>query len=348
MEMSFVEREDVLQLIERMFTELVETLVPDKRFVQKPWPRFTYAEAIERFGDDKFDIRFGMELQNVTALAKGSGFRVFDEAEQIRAIVAPGCAHYSRKQIDELAAYVKDFGAKGLAYAAVLENEVRSSFGKLIAPEKMQEILGALGAKTGDLALFVADKPVIVATALGRLRVEMADRLKLRDDSLLGFCWVIDFPLFKWNDEEGRFDPSHHIFTSPLPEDIPLLDTAPEKARGAQYDLVCNNYEVGGGSIRIHERALQEKLFDLISMPREVAKDRFGHMLEAFEYGTPPHGGIAPGIDRVTMVLAGEPNLREVMAFPKTQNFADLFLGAPSPVTQQQLDELKLKLVVDD
>jgi aspartyl-tRNA synthetase len=264
----------------------------------------------------------------------------------VKAIVAPGCAAYSRRQIDELTTFVREFGAKGLAYAALAEGgEVRSSFAKQIAAEKMQAILDALGMRVGDLALFVADTPQVVATALGRLRVEMGERLKLRDERLLGFCWVIDFPLFQWNEEEQRYDPSHHIFTSPLPEDIPLLESDPSKARGAQYDLVCNNYEVGGGSIRIHERALQEKVFDLISLPREVAKERFGHMLEAFEYGTPPHGGIAPGIDRMTMVLAGEPNLREVMAFPKTQNFTDLFLGAPSRVTQQQLDELKIALI---
>ncbi len=344
LEMSYVEREDILQLMEALVTEMVEKLT-DKKLLAKPWPRFTYAEALERFGDDKFDLRFGMELQNVTEVVKGSGFRVFDEASQVKAIVAEGCAHYSRKQIDELAEFVKGFGAKGLAWAAVMENEIRSSFGKLISTEKMQAILAQLGAQAGDLALFVADQPSVCASALGRLRVELAERLKLRDPNLLAFCWVIDFPLFKRKEDGEGFDPSHHIFTSPLPEDIPLLDTEPSRARGAQYDMVCNNYEVGGGSIRIHDRKLQEKVFDLISLPKEEQQLRFGHMLEAFEYGTPPHGGIAPGIDRLTMVLAGEPNIREVTAFPKTQNGMDLFLGSPSTVLPRQLEELHIKVV---
>jgi aspartyl-tRNA synthetase len=349
LEMSFVQRDDVMGLMEELVTQMVEQL-SDKKLLAKPWPRLTYAEAMERFGDDKFDMRFGMEIQNVTDVAKGSGFRVFDEAPQVKAIVASGCANYSRKQLDELTEFVKGFGAKGLAWAAVLENEVhereiRSSFGKLISAEKMQAMLNQLGAKTGDLALFVADQPSVCGMALGRLRVELADRLKLRDPNILAFCWVIDFPLFKHKEEGEGFDPSHHIFTSPLPEDIPLLDTDPGKARGAQYDMVCNNYEVGGGSIRIHDRKLQERMFELISLPKEEQQLRFGHMLEAFEYGTPPHGGIAPGIDRLVMVMAGEPNIREVIAFPKTQNAMDLFLGSPSTVLPKQLEELHIKVV---
>jgi len=383
-EMSFVEREDIMHLIEEMFTELIET-VTDKRIMTRPWPRFTYQAAIDRYGDDKFDIRFGMELQNVTATVKGAGFKVFDEAEQVKAIVAPGCAGYTRKQLDELTEFVKGFGAKGLAWLAVSgqdatsvqrhgvegagssasgqdatsvqrrgvegagpsagESEIRSSFSRFYAPEQLRAVAQKLGVQAGDLALFVADKPAIVASALGRLRVELADRLKLRDDNVLGLCWVIDFPLFTWNEEEKRWDPSHHLFTSPLPEDISLVYSDPGKARGAQYDLVCNNYEVGGGSIRIHERKLQEKVFELIGLDHEVAQERFGHMLEAFEFGTPPHGGIAPGIDRLTMLLAAEPNLREVMAFPKAQNHMDLMLSAPSAVPQQALDELHLKIV---
>lgn len=345
MEMSFVQRDDVMSLVEGLITALVEN-VSDKKLLAKPWPRFTYADAMERFGDDKFDIRFGLELQNVTDIAKGSGFKVFDEAEQVKAVVAPGCADYSRKQIEELTEFVKTFGAKGLAWASVnASGEVRSSFGKFVGEEKMKAILARIGAKEGDLALFVADKPSVVAATLSRLRSEFGDRLKLKDENVLALCWVIEFPLFTWSEEEKRWDPNHHLFTSPLPEDIPLLDANPGKVRGAQYDMVCNNYEVAGGSIRIHDRKLQERVFDLIGLPREVARERFGHLLEAFEFGTPPHGGIAPGIDRLTMLLAGEPNIREVIAFPKSQQAADLMAGAPSPAEPNQLKELHIKIV---
>jgi aspartyl-tRNA synthetase len=345
LEMSFVQRDDVMNLVEGLITALVEN-VSDKKLLTKPWPRFTYAEAMERFGDDKFDLRFGLELQNVTELAKGSGFKVFEEAEQVKALVAPGCSEYSRKQIDELTEFAKSFGAKGLAWASINANgEVRSSFGKFVSDEGMRAILDKIGAKAGDLALFVADKPSTVAAVLSRLRNEFGERLKLKDENVLAFCWVIEFPLFTWSEEEKRWDPNHHLFTSPLPEDIPLLEADPGKVRGAQYDMVCNNYEVAGGSIRIHDRKLQEKVFDLIGLSPEVAQERFGHMLEAFEFGTPPHGGIAPGIDRLTMLLAGEPNIREVIAFPKSQQAADLMAGAPSPAEPHQLKELHIKIV---
>jgi aspartyl-tRNA synthetase len=279
----------------------------------------------------------------------GLDYKVFAEAVAgggvVKGLAAPGCAGYSRKQIDELTEMARGFGARGLAWAAVGEAEVRSSFGKFVPAEALRAICERLGAGPGDLALLVADKKPVVNNVLSRLRVELGDRLALRDPDVLAFAWVVDFPLFEWNDDEKRWDPSHHLFTAPLPEDEPLLDIEPGAARGAQYDLVCNNYEVGGGSIRIHRRPMQEKVFRLIGLDAEVARERFGHMLEAFEYGTPPHGGIAPGIDRLAMVLAGEPNIREVIAFPKTQQAADLMAGAPSPAEPRQLAELHIRVV---
>ena len=349
LEMSFVQRDDVMRLAEDLFTKLVAKIVPHKRLFATPFPRLTYQEAMDRFGKDNPDLRYGMELKDITDLARGSGFKVFDSVVasggHVRGLNASGCGDYSRAQIDELTEYVKQYGAKGLAYLAIgADGEQRSTFAKFFSPEKIQALQVRLEAKPGDLLLFVADKPAIVYEALGRLRVYLAERLALADPQVLAFCWVIDFPFVNWNEEEQRWDPSHHLFTSPMPEDVHWLDSDPGKARGQQYDLVLNNYEVGGGSIRIHERALQEKVFGLIGLDPDVAQERFGHMLEAFEYGTPPHGGIAPGIDRVCMILADEPNIREVIAFPKNQAARDVMGDAPSPVEPQQLKELHLKL----
>jgi aspartyl-tRNA synthetase len=304
---------------------------------------------MNRFGKDNPDLRFGMELNDITDLAYGCGFKVFEEAVShsghVRGINAKGLGNYSRKQIDELIEFIKPFGAQGLVYYAITpEGEERSSFSKFLSPNRLNSIKERLQAKEGDLLLFVADQPSIVYESLGRLRVYLADRLGLRDQNILAFTWVIDFPFVQWNKEEKRWDPSHHLFTAPMPEDIPLLDTDTAKARGQQYDLVLNDYEVGGGSIRIHDRALQEKVFNLIGLDPEVARQRFGHMLEAFEYGTPPHGGIAPGIDRICMILSNEPNIREVIAFPKNQAARDLMADAPSPVEELQLKELHIKL----
>ena len=349
LEMSFVEREDIMSLAEGLFTALVEAVVPSKKLLATPWPSFTYAEVMERFGKDNPDIRFGLELKDISDMAAGCGFQVFEKAVAsggaVRGINAKGCGAYSRKDIDELTQFVASFGAKGLAYLAVeASGEHRSTFAKFLQPEWTAALLDRLQAEPGDLLLFVADKGSVVFESLGRLRVHLADRLGLRDPNVLAFCWVIDFPFVTWNADEKRWDPSHHLFTSPVLVDIPLLDLDPGKARGQQYDMVLNDNEVGGGSIRIHDRALQEKIFQLIGLDPDVARERFGHMLEAFEYGTPPHGGIAPGIDRLCMILAGEPNIREVIAFPKNQAARDVMAGAPSFVEPDQLRDLHLTI----
>ncbi|MGE5220949.1 MAG: aspartate--tRNA ligase [Omnitrophica WOR_2 bacterium] len=348
-EMSFVHREDVMNLVEDMFTRMVKAVVPEKRILQEPWPRLKYQEAMARFGKDNPDLRFGLELKDITDLAEHSGFQVFEstvaKGGDVRGINARGLGGYSRKQIDELTDYVKQFGAKGLAYIALDQSgEVRSTFSKFLTAEMLQSLKERMQAEAGDLLLFVADRPPVVYESLGRLRVYLAERLGLADPNILAFCWVIDFPYVVWSEEEQRWDPSHHLFTAPMPEDVPLLETDPAKARGQQYDLVLNNYEVGGGSIRIHDRPLQEKVFKLIGLNPEVARERFGHMLEAFEYGTPPHGGIAPGIDRICMILVGEPNIREVIAFPKNQAARDVMAGAPSPAESKQLKELHIQV----
>ncbi|GIV80951.1 MAG: aspartate--tRNA(Asp/Asn) ligase [Anaerolineae bacterium] len=354
LEMSFVEREDVLDLIEGMFTALVEQ-VSDRQLVTKPFPRLSYAEAMKRYGTDKPDLRYGMEIVDLSDLMADCGFRVFADTVKagnpVRAICVPGCASYSRKQLDELEALAKGAGAKGLAWMAVEPGEagpVRSPIAKFFSAEQLEAILKRAGANAGDLLLFAADSEAVVCEVLDTLRREMAHRLGLDDPKKVAFCWIIDFPLFTWNEDEQRWDPSHHLFTAPMWEDVPLLDTDPGKARGQQYDLACNGYEIAGGSIRIHDRAIQEKIFGLIGLDVEVARERFGHMLEAFEYGTPPHGGIAPGIDRLVMILAGQPNIREVIAFPKTQQAADLMAGAPSEAEPSQLEELHIRVVLPE
>jgi aspartyl-tRNA synthetase len=319
------------------------------QLLAKPFPRFTYAEAMARYGTDRPDIRFGMELTDVSDLVAESAFRIFSgvvaAGGQVKGIRAPGCAHYSRSQIDELTGLVTEQGATGLAWLALAEDQgMRSSFAKYLTEAEIHGILERLATEPGDLLLLVADQSDVVNPALGALRLHLAAQLGLRQhtDRTIAFCWVIDFPLFGWDEEGQRWDPSHHLFTSPMPEDLPLLETDPRAARGQQYDLVCNGEEVAGGSIRIHQRGVQERIFELIGLEVEEADARFGHMLEAFEFGTPPHGGIAPGIDRLVMLLAGEPNIREVIAFPKTQQAKDLMAGAPSPVEPEQLDELHL------
>ncbi len=347
LEMAFVEQNDILELIEGCFTELIKDVIPNKR-VRTPFPRLTYADALARFGSDKPDLRYGMELTDVSDLVAQSKFQVFASAVQaggqVKGICVPGCAGYTRKQIDELAEIAQAKGAKGLATIALAENEIKSPIAKFFSDEEIKTIIHRLGGKQGDLLLFVADKASVVAASLGALRLELGNRLNLSEKDLLAFAWIVDFPLFEWNAETNRWDAMHHLFTSPKPEDIPLLDTDPGRVRSNSYDLVCNGYELASGSIRIHRRDVQEKILDILKYSREDAVARFGHMLTAFDYGAPPHGGIAPGIDRLIAILCDEPSIREVVAFPKTAQAVDLMTQAPSEITPEQLKELHLAI----
>jgi len=350
LEMSFVEREDVMALAEELMIGIAETC-SDRKLLTRPFPCLTYHDAMRRFGTDRPDMRFGMELTDISGLVAGCGFGIFSKTVagggQVKGLRVPGCGAYSRRQVDELTGLVQREGAKGLAWLALgQEGQVRSSFAKFLTEDEVAAVIKRMEAQPGDLLLFVADRPRLVNAALGGLRLELGRRLGMRDRHVLAFCWVTDFPLFEWDEQGQRWDPSHHLFTAPMPEDVSLLESDPGAARGQQYDLVCNGEEVAGGSIRIHQREMQEKVFELIGLSVEVARERFGHMLEAFEYGTPPHGGIAPGIDRLVMLLAGEPNIREVIAFPKTQQASDLMAGAPSPAEPEQLEELHIQVVV--
>jgi aspartyl-tRNA synthetase len=295
-----------------------------------------------------------MELVDVSDVVAECGFGIFEKTIAsggvVKGLRVPGCGDYGRGQLDSLTKMAQELGAKGLAWIAWSgKDEMRSPFFKFLTEETKNSIIETMGGEQGDLLVFVADKPNTADTVLGELRLEFGERLGLLDPDVLAGCWVIDFPLFEWNEDEERWDPSHHLFTSPMPEDIALLDTDPGAARGQQYDFVLNGIETGGGSIRIHQREVQEKIFGLIGLDVDVAQERFGHMLEAFEFGTPPHGGIAPGIDRLLMQITGEPNIREVMAFPKNQQAADMMAGAPSMVEPKQLEELHIQLVdLDD
>ena len=357
LEMSFIEEEDILNLLEELFTSMVETVKPEMRMI-KPFPRLTYAEAMEHYGTDKPDLRFGLEISDLSDIVAQSDFSIFRsaiaEGGKVKGICAPGCASYTRHQLDELNKLVQNLGAKGLVTIILgasggsvndltLEM-VKSVATKFLTLDQIKQMAERLGANMGDLLLIIAGKPKIVDMALDELRREMGHRLKLADPNALAFAFIVDFPLLAWNEETGQWESMHHPFTAPRDEDVSLLDVAPEKVRGKHYDIVCNGCEIAGGSIRIHTSHLQRKIFKLLGYNDDEIEERFGHLLEAFDYGAPPHGGIAPGIDRIVMLMAGEETIREVIAFPKTQSAIDLTVNAPSSVAEEQLAELHLRL----
>jgi aspartyl-tRNA synthetase len=348
LEMSFVHRDDVLDMVEGLITAMLPAVTPHKKLLASPWPRFTYNEVVARFGSDKPDLRFGMELYDASGIFVKSEFVVFKSALEsggmIKCIVAPGCAGYTRKQLDELTATAKDLGAKGLVNLALTAEGSKGSGAKFIGETELAELVKLTCAKTGDLVLFVADNAKIVHKVLGSLRTWFRDALKLADPNMMAFAWVLDFPMFEWNEENKKWDAAHHMFTMPRLEHLDRFDTDPSSILSDAYDMVCNGYEMASGSIRIHRRDIQSKVFTLLGIGEEEAQRKFGHMLEAFEYGAPPHGGIAPGIDRLVMLLADEPNIREVIAFPKNQAARDVMADAPSPAEPKQLKELHIKV----
>ena len=352
LEMSFVEEEDILQLMEKLFTSLVEIIKPEMR-VLKPFPRLSYKEATERYGTDKPDMRFSLELKDISDIAAQTNFDVFrsvtEKGGKVKGICVPGCGHYSRHQLDGLINLAEANGAKGLTTIAftgesVALDKVKSAAAKYLTQAQLENIAARFEAKSGDLLLFIADKLEVTNRALDELRREMARRLSLADAKLLAFTFIVDFPLLEWSETAGRWESMHHPFTAPREEDMLLLDTELAKVHGRHYDIVCNGCELGSGSIRIPKRQLQEKIFELLGYSQEEMESRFGCLLKALEYGAPPHGGIAIGLDRLLMLFAGEQSIREVIAFPKNQNAADLMFDSPSYVDRNQLDELNLKL----
>jgi aspartyl-tRNA synthetase len=355
-EMSFIDEADIIDLMEELFYTMVAALKPGKK-MQKPFPRLSYAESLDRFGTDKPDIRFGMEIKDLSDIVADTGFGVFQKAMagggKVKGICAPGCAGYTRRQLDELNDIARKQGAGGLVTIALdasgsIENltgeMVKSAAAKFLTLEQVKGMAGLLQAGPGDLLLIVAGDNRLTNIVLGELRREMGKRLKLADPEALAFAFIVDFPLFERDSQTGRLQATHHPFTMPKDEDMALLETAPDKVKAKCYDFVCNGYELCSGSIRIHTSEMQKKIFRLLGYQDKVIEELFGHMLEAFDYGAPPHGGIAPGIDRVVMLLAGEENIREVVAFPKNQAAVDLTFNAPSPVTEEQLKELHIRL----
>ena len=357
LEMSFVSEEDILALIEELYVQVVEAMTPEKS-VARPFPRLDYREALDKYGSDKPDVRFDLELAEVTEAESQSEFQVFRSVAAsggtIKGFAAPGCASYTRRQLDQLTEYARTRGAKGLVTIALKEGpgslsdltmeDVRSAAARYLTVEEVQEMASKMGASRGDLLLIVAGPADVVNNSLSHLRNLMAERLELADPDILAFAWIVNFPLLEWKPEEGRWDAPHNPFSSPVDGDMHLLDTDPGMAVAKQYDMVCNGYEVGGGSIRNHKRDVQEKILKLMGHSEEAMQTQFGQLLNALEYGAPPHGGIAMGLDRLMMLLTNASNIRDVIAFPKTQSASDLLFGAPSPVDESHLVELGLRL----
>ena len=347
MELSFVDVDDVLDVNERLLKKLFKEICGFD--VQLPIPRMTWQEAMDRFGSDKPDLRFGMELKNVSEVVKGCEFAVFKGALEnggsVRGINAQGQGHMPRKKIDALVEYAKGFGARGLAYVAISEDgTVKSSFAKFMKEEEMTALISAMDGKPGDLLLFAADRNKVVFDVLGNLRLELARQLDLLKKDDFRFLWVTAFPLFEYSEEDGRYVAVHHPFTMPMEEDLHLIDTDPGKVRAKAYDIVLNGTEIGGGSVRIFNQEIQSKMFEVLGFTKEQAQEQFGFLLNAFKYGVPPHAGLAYGLDRLVMLMAKEDSIRDVIAFPKVKDASDLMTEAPSGVDQKQLDELCLAI----
>ncbi|QFZ04991.1 aspartate--tRNA ligase [Staphylococcus aureus] len=346
-EMSFVDQEDVMQMGEEMLRKVVKEVKGVE--INGAFPRMTYKEAMRRYGSDKPDTRFEMELIDVSQLGRDMDFKVFKDTVEndgeIKAIVAKGAAEqYTRKDMDALTEFVNIYGAKGLAWVKVVEDGLTGPIGRFFETENVETLLTLTGAEAGDLVMFVADKPNVVAQSLGALRVKLAKELGLIDETKLNFLWVTDWPLLEYDEDAKRYVAAHHPFTSPKEADIAKLGTAPEEAEANAYDIVLNGYELGGGSIRIHDGELQEKMFEVLGFTKEQAQEQFGFLLDAFKYGAPPHGGIALGLDRLVMLLTNRTNLRDTIAFPKTASATCLLTNAPGEVSDKQLEELSLRI----